>query len=322
MNTKSPSASDVETWLTHRGFKPPLDVGDRRSIADAFPATRRCGIYVLRFTTDEMYVGQAVNVCRRFAQHRATHTDITALRFLRTPRTRLNETERDVIHTLERRGVLLRNFTFASAPSGESDLDLILPPEAQEDFRGDGVSFDSLVERAVFPDLRRKYAPRFARFTDLRQSDLAVGVLRTYAQSMLPSPRTTELSFWSASCLPDPYVYSRININWQEVCTVFDPQSPKLSLHVALSPLAEAFGPSLQGLRAKFRGLEIEDHRYDPGGADQVNLIIRIGKSSERLLQHTAVRTAIRLLNLRLMRKGPCTYARYHCPQLADLLLD
>jgi hypothetical protein len=54
------------------GFSPWKYVQGRTSIADSFKPRRRCGIYVLRFSNEEFYVGQAVDVTIRYAQHRVS----------------------------------------------------------------------------------------------------------------------------------------------------------------------------------------------------------------------------------------------------------
>jgi hypothetical protein len=65
-------------------------VQGRASIADLFKPHRRCGIYVLRFSNEEFYAGQAVDVTRRYAQHRKTHGDIEQMAFKQVPRGRTN----------------------------------------------------------------------------------------------------------------------------------------------------------------------------------------------------------------------------------------
>jgi len=50
--------------LVAMGFSPWRQVHGRASIADFFKPRRRCGIYVLRFSKEEFYVGQAVDVTR------------------------------------------------------------------------------------------------------------------------------------------------------------------------------------------------------------------------------------------------------------------
>ena len=48
----------------------------RPSIAELYKPDKRCGIYVLRFQNNQYYVGQAVDVIRRYVQHSKVHEDI------------------------------------------------------------------------------------------------------------------------------------------------------------------------------------------------------------------------------------------------------
>ena len=118
--------------------------------------------------------------------------------------------------------------------------------------------------------------------------------------------------------MPTNNVYSRVNINWQEVFTIFtSANSLRFSLHLARSPLKEVFGNILE----RHPTLRYTDHRYVPGGQDQTNFEITGAKAAKKLLADEDVLRGIRLLNLRLMQKGPCAYGRYHCMDLADRLV-
>ena len=66
--------------VTELGFPTPTDVRGRRSIADLLPKSRdRCGIYLLAFSDGTFYIGQALDVVRRFSQHRKQHDNIVWL---------------------------------------------------------------------------------------------------------------------------------------------------------------------------------------------------------------------------------------------------
>lgn len=101
-------------------------------MADLHKPRERCGIYVLGFANGERYVGQAVDVVRRFSQHRKNHGDITHMSFRQVEKAELNEVERHCIHTLEAQGLRLRNISHMSVVQGERDLDLVIAPEEQE----------------------------------------------------------------------------------------------------------------------------------------------------------------------------------------------
>jgi hypothetical protein len=318
---------DIETVLHSLAFLHTLHVQNRTSIADLFVPSRRCGIYVLQFLDGEVYAGQAVDVTRRYLQHRRSHGDIEYISFKTAPRSNLNEEERRVIWTLERNGYHLRNITFTSAPSGESDFDLVMPADERMKWLNDLAYVNSDTVRTDDIELRRKYARRFQRFNRQPFAQDAVEILRIYVQACIPAILRSELSFWSVSCLPGFSVpgitiYSRVNINWQEVFTIFSERGVLgFSWHLAAAPLEEAFGKSLSALFAHHPTIERTDHFYEPGGQDQMNLVTQDLAGARALLRDRNVIRAIRLFNLRLMIKGPCAYSRYHCFELADRLV-
>ena len=125
------------------------------------------------------------------------------------------------------------------------------------------------------------------------------------------------------SSQPGINVYSRININWQEVFTICDAQGVFISsFHLALSPLEQAYGQSLNIMFEKHPLLTSTEHFYEPGGQDQLHIEIEGAENALTLLQDTNIVRAIRLFNFRLMKKGSCAYSRYHCMDLADKLLN
>lgn len=122
----------ADTRIGELGFPSWTDVIQRISIADLFfKKTSRCGIYVLGFADGERYVGQSIDVVKRFAQHRLVHGAISSFTFRRVPREDLSRFERECIHLLEAHGIRLRNLDHMSVLQGERDLDLIVTPDEQ-----------------------------------------------------------------------------------------------------------------------------------------------------------------------------------------------
>ncbi len=310
------------------GFSQPKHVHGRASIADLFPLGKRCGLYILQFSDGEIYAGQALDVTRRYVQHRKVHYDIEKISFKRVAQKNLNDEERTLIWMLEHQGHRLRNITFTSIPRGESDFDLIMSAEEQERWLKDTSYVDFNASRVIDPELRRKYRRKFQRFAAMPRSDEIMNILRRYVHAAIPVPLRSELSFWGCSCLPgysqpNIIIYSRINLNWQEVFTALDYKGElEFSFHLALSPLEEAFGESLSLLQEKFPLLEVTNNFYEPGGQDQINLIVQGTDSAKTFMQQREIISAMRLFNLRLMKKGACIYSRYHCMDLADRLID
>jgi hypothetical protein len=90
--------------LEAMGFSPWRQVHGRASIEAFFMPRRRCGIYVLRFSNEEFYVGKAVDVTRRYAQHRKTYADIEQMAFKQVPRSKLDEEEQSLTGAWSRQG--------------------------------------------------------------------------------------------------------------------------------------------------------------------------------------------------------------------------
>lgn len=304
------------------GFLYSHGVEGRASIADLFPPDKRCGLYILRFTNGEVYAGQAVDVTRRYAQHRKVHADIQEVSFKQVDRHRLDDEERALIWLLEERGYRLRNITFTSLPKGESDFDLIMFAKDQGRWLKDLDYVDSDGSRIVDPELRRKYSRKVESFAALSRSGEVVDFLRYYVRVGIPAFLRGEVSFWCVSCVPKPDVYSRINVYWQEVLTVFTVDSEIwVSLHMADSPFTSISDESLDLLFKRHPALQVTDHRYGPGGPDQVNLTLPLA-AARTFISDLEVLPAIRLFNLRLMQKGPCNFGRFHCMDLADRLVS
>lgn len=321
------TAGDVRVALSTLGFPALREVANRPSVADFFPADKRCGIYVLCFANDEVYVGQAVDVVRRYAQHRQNHGDITRLTFKRIARTALDTEERQAIWTLEQRGFRLRNITFSSLPKGDTDFDLLMRIEEQGAWLQGESTDDSHRERAAHEALRGRFRDKFVRLMRRKDADIALDALRHYVPSCIPVPSRSEVSFWACSCLPayrtpGVTILSRINVYWQEVFTVAEENGNFVfTFNLARTPIARQYGTQGQELFRLHRGLWQEDELYQPGGHDQMRLATDRVTTVRALLGDSHVRHAARLFNLRLMRKGPCNFGRYHCLELADQLL-
>ncbi len=302
-------------------FPQPHHVQGRASIADLFPPGKRCGLYILHFANGEIYAGQALDVTRRYVQHRKVHDDIDEISFRRVDRDRLDEEERDLIWDLEQSGHRLRNIVFTSIPKGESDFDLVMPVAEQERWLHDLRMVEISDERAIEPELRRKYRRRYQQFLQLPHAAQALDILKAYARCGIPAFRRGEVSFWCVSCMPGRGVYARINIHWQEVLTMFAEENElRLSLHMADSPFALLSDEALALLFEHHPTVEVTQHQYKPGGPDQVNFALP-APAAGPFFSDPEVLPAIRLFNLRLMKKGPCNFGRYHCMDLADALI-
>jgi hypothetical protein len=319
---------DIIKILSDLNFGEPRFIQNRASIADLFKPNHRCGIYVLYFASGEFYVGQAVDVVRRYVQHRRNYRDIVKINFKQVLAEHLDTIEQETIEAFESQGYLLRNISLTSIPRGESDFDFVMSVRQQNKWLADLDFVDDGGERPINPELRRKYHRRYERFLTKPFAKEVIEILRLYLTTGVPAIKRGEISFWSCSCLPtfqnsDVMVYSRMNIFWQEVFTIgSEGKTLWASWHLALSPLQKIFGQDLSRLSKRHRRIYLEDHRYKPGGVDQIRLYIEGKDAIMKIIQDKDILRAVRLFNMRLMKKGACIYNRYHCLGLADNLIS
>jgi hypothetical protein len=68
------------------------------SLSGLVPVGHRCGVYVLQYADGTCYVGQAVDVVRRYAQHRHEGEPIESIDFAEVPLRQLTDVETALIH--------------------------------------------------------------------------------------------------------------------------------------------------------------------------------------------------------------------------------
>lgn len=94
------------------------------------------------------------------------------------------------------------------------------------------------------------------------------------------------------------------------------------SWHLAVSPLDQLGDDEESELFRRYPSLVTTDHFYEPGGHDQIHMMSgNIFEVMSFMGEEWFVRSA-RIFNMRLMRRGPCVFNRYHCFDLADKLLN
>ena len=320
--------SFIHSVLDDAGFSSPQLVSGRFSIADIYKPNQRCGIYVFRFKNGDWYAGQAVNVARRFVQHTKNHLDIEEMRFKKVSQAQLNEVEQATIHALEAAGCRMRNVIFTNDIAGERDFDQIMSPLEQETWLNSIQPALLAGTRIQDPALHARHHHKFVQWMEHPQAKDALAALKRYIQTCIPIPFQSEAVFWSLSCLPpfnntDVTILNRVNINLQEVLTLDQMKGEKdifFSLHLSKTPLRKAYGPAQVKLQFAFPLLAISNHKYKPGGTDQIYLECQGAETFLRLLEEPPVVAAARLFNLRLMRKGATIWSRNHCLDLADEL--
>ena len=273
--------SDVNQLLKEFGFPKPHSVANKKSISNLWK-TQRCGIYVLHFSNGDFYIGQSIDVTKRFLQHRQTWGDIEEIYFKRVAKENLNQVEERLVKSFERNSYKLRNIVYTTpgrVPYGMSDFDLIMPLDEQERWLVDTKFNIPGGMRFTNNDQRVKYTQKYQRFQKMPEAEKIIEVLREYVRHAIPAYQASEMLFWSCTCPLTKYgkdivVYSRINLNWQEVFRAYMYKGkPEFSFYVAKSPMEKdsKLKNLLHSVRLAWMGAWQTKHQYKPGGQDQVN---------------------------------------------------
>lgn len=213
--------------------------------------------------------------------------------------------------------------------SPRKGLRQFLDPEQQRAWL-DGEATLADRDRPYSDDLeqRFKYAHRFEKLLRHPQAEDALDILRAYAATALPIPRTTERFYWSVSCLPGspdkPLV--RISASFMELFALHaegDDLRARFILH--LSDFTSDGSPEPEHL----------DHALlesivDPPEnvtrffwkADTFGVKVRTAASIRAFLAHPHALRAIRRFNLTHMNRGRNAYQASHCYSLADHMLE
>ena len=201
--------------------------------------------------------------------------------------------------------------------------------EEQQSAWLEGAALPDVAERSEALEQRFKYAGRLEKLRRRPQAGDVVDILRVYAATCLPIPRTTERFYWSVSCLPGspdkPLV--RVNASWMELFTLLadkDRLRSRIILHLADftadgSPEPDQLDTDLLESCA----LRPEDVGYSIWRDGKGILIAKVlGVASIRhFIQHPNGRRAIRNFNLTHMNRGRNAYQASHCYSLADHML-
>jgi predicted GIY-YIG superfamily endonuclease len=319
----------MESEFKEAGFKKYFFCKGMRSVAGQFGKNNRCGIYILHFSNGEYYVGLAVDVVRRYAQHRVNHSDIEYVSFKEVPKNKLAEVEKETVYKLENLNKRLRNINIVSIIAGDTDFDLIVNKEEQKDWLNNAPSLESMnTERFDYPDLRKKYTKNFEKLKKNKDYKDIIEILQAYVIECIPFPKKTEYSFWSLSCLPSTgkKVLFRVNIFWQETFVFYEEDFKDEETGQAIMDYTILIWLSKKifeekflknEFEKKFKTLDFVDANHFSGGQDQLCARLSYLEFFE-FFDIPEVNFAIKDFNLRLIRKGGCMWNRNHCFDLAD----
>ena len=203
-----------------------------------------------------------------------------------------------------------------------------LTAEQQRDWLQGGATLSDADERSEALEQRFKYAARFEKLLGRPQAQEVLEILRLYADSCLPLPRTTERFYWSVSCLPSTSdkPLARVNASWMELFTLLpdgDGLRARFILH--LSDFTTDGSPEPEHLDSALLERFVErpdDVSHFLWKADTLGIKVRSSASIRKFLADPRALRAIRRFNLTHMNRGRNAYQASHCYSLADAMLE
>lgn len=325
---------ELEKFCREASFSHRYSISGNDSIVGQFSDSQeRCGIYLLEFKDGTYYIGQSVDVARRFREHQRNFDDIVGFRFRPTIAEELDSSEIHLIHQSESIGMVLRNIEHAAVITGNSKLDSILPTDVQSAWLAKGKLPDEYSRRTISTDESHAQRIRMERkYETIQQNPLyatARRLLASYIQKTIIAPGLTEYSYWSLSCLPSTNsgTWPRlicVNIRDMETFVLGYMINNPERIWGFINATRDDFHRGTGRLRFHFTNpfVRIRRGAYQSPGFNQVQIEFTGAKAADRLLSDDAVYTSARSLNLHLMRKGRTLFSRYHCFPLADEVID
>ena len=174
---------------------------------------------------------------------------------------------------------------------------------------------------------RFQYAARFEKLLRRSQAEDVLDILRTYAATCLPIPRTTERFYWSVSCLPTspdkPLV--RVNAGWMELFALHaDGEDLRSRIILHISDFTTDGSPEPDHLDQGFIEqcvIQPEDVSHFLWKADTFGVKVRGAASIRKFLANPRALRAIRNFNLTHMNRGRNAYQASHCYSVADVMV-
>jgi hypothetical protein len=163
-----------------------------KEFVEALGHRSRAGIYRLRFSNGQAYIGKSVDVVRRLNQHRRIRDDIVGVDF-RVETGDLSSAEVGTIRHFEKPGYL-RNSLIAVHKFGDCALDAIVPRSTQDAWLALDGPEPATTERGG--DISAVPSSRFERLRARSDYEQVVDLLAVFMRAAILWPRTTEQRFW------------------------------------------------------------------------------------------------------------------------------
>ncbi|OIM98997.1 hypothetical protein A9236_09455 [Polynucleobacter sp. QLW-P1DATA-2] len=321
--------------LAPLGFLEIKNVESFLSIAHFFGTTKkRCGIYCLSFATGHFYIGQAIDVVRRFSEHRQIYLDIVGFSFIESSKALLNDREKELIYRAEAMGLKLKNAIHVSSILGDTDLDAVVSPKEQEDWlaaiSGQDFIGGECEPKIILPQNQQdRFSKSFDQYLGHPLEKSATSLLKQYISKCIPFPRSTEYSFWSVSCMPSTNVSTWprlfcVNVASMEIFIVgWVKKTNNLWAFMTVdAEVLSQYWPEPEVFLEHFPSVQFIERGYRDAGQNQITLACDEDARMDLLLADPGVIHAAASLALRVMRKRSNFYMQYHCTQLSNHLFS
>lgn len=182
--------------------------------------------------------------------------------------------------------------------------------------------------RTEIAEQRLKYRSNFLMLQQFPQFDEIIKTLKHYVKACIPGIRRTEYNYWSISCLPLTGGGARafcVNLNTMEVFVGFYDKKTfsiiSTFVNIAETQFRHSYSTDESFIK-KYPSTTVNPAYYMAGKNDQIRITINDLALTHTVLTDSAILEAARHFNLRLMRQGKNRYARFHCFDLADLIIE
>jgi tetratricopeptide (TPR) repeat protein len=287
------------------------------------------GIYILEFSNNEYYVGQAKKVQVRIKQHLKKHNDIVNIYFKPTIENLLLSEENTTIAFFESKELRIRNLK-------QIDFLNVFNEIHQEKWVSD-LNYNTITgSKFNNYDVRNKFKERYLKLNEKLYFEDLICLLRKYIKSTIPNYLASEFNYWNITCLPNylkkSNCISRININSVPVLSVFEEPDNSLTFMLCVSKLPflkhlkqkndsfKLFSETIPSLR-----LDLSNAFQEKTEGDEIAVLIN-QKDFQKALENELLTFSIRLFNLRMMnktgREEKYRRAVSHCLYLSDKILE
>ena len=287
------------------------------------------GIYILEFSNNEYYIGQAKKIQVRIKQHFKKYNDIVTIYFKPTIEDLLLSEETTTIAIFETQKLRIRNLKQVEF--------LNVFDEVQQEKWVSNLTYNTLIgSKFNNDDVRNKLKDRYLKLKEKLYFKEIINLLRKYIKSAIPNYLASEFNYWNITCLPN-YLKKinciiRININSVPVLSVFEEPDNTLTFMLYVSKVP--FLKYLKQNNDSFRLLSetIPSLRIDLRNAfeektegDEITVLIN-QEDFQNALENELLISSIRLFNLRMMnktgREEKYRRAVSHCLDLSDKILE